>query len=262
MLDHHVHLSLRKDRFYNPIEKYLKNIEGTPVNSAIVFGDPRFIEDYNKLNEYVLKVSKNYNVRPFFILGPHNKEKLIEDIGKFDGVKVHIKFINATFNSDSKRFDFPSIPKYDINYLFDKKLLNVLVENQKPILFHTDEKKYFCDVNDIVKLKEIEKDLIIILAHCGRLCPSIIKNIKKYDPIYIDISPLNTFVKLVNEGKEFVYKNPNTKIDVNGIIKYLIKNVGYKRIIWGTDSPWCDVLGDGILSEIDIRKKYNFNELW
>jgi len=248
IIDHHVHLGLdtNKSGFSLTAEELMRKMNLYGIDKSIVFACPNITpkdkNPYQEENKKILAASRKYKqLIPFMFVNPFldTIDYLEKTQVMFSGFKVY-----ATANQMG----------YSYSKALDKKQMQMLIEIGKPMLFHTG-KVEGSRVDDLLCIIKASKGLIL-LAHSGRLFKQGLERVAKYDHVYIDISPIVTNIEL----EKILLAPPEerdlklSKINPQKVIDYL-ERLFNGRVIWGSDTPWCDnLIKEGYKREIEVRK--------
>jgi predicted TIM-barrel fold metal-dependent hydrolase len=254
MIDHHVHLgkdlhtgfSLSREDLFSRMDEY-------EVSGSVIFSCPGQEVKKNPYaleNEAILQAaSEDSRLIPFMFIHPFLDEiSYVEDISsEFRGFKLH-----------------PSVEgmKYDYKNLEDSDVAKFLISVEKPILFHTGYRSE-ARINSLEWMTRNSPGQIIY-AHCGDLIDEDLQRASNFENVYLDVSPM---ASMLNCGFFIEAKKRSEKIadlEVPIILNYLGSLFGKERILWGSDSPWCDNLHpNGYSSEVQIgriMKSNGFNK--
>ncbi len=203
----------------NSIEDLLETYElmfpGKSV-SPLIFSQVSLDVDLDACNAYIQACSLKYRIPSLVVTKPQQSGAELEELiqkGGFLGIKVYLNFAP------------PDIPEKEI-CIFDflpLHQLKVLDKLGLMVMLHIPRDRRLKDPVNISQLLEIERDypnLKLIVAHVGRAyCPEDVGNA----------------FELLSATKNMVFDfaaNTNT-----GVFRQLIKAVGPKRILFGSDLP-------------------------
>ncbi len=248
IIDHHVHLGFDlKTGFSLTAKDLLKKMDEYGIDRSIVFACPnlslRKRNPYLQANAKILKVSKNSSrLIPFMFVHP-----FLDDVEKIK--KLHGPFAGFKIYSSAQGME------YSYGDLTSSEQMKTILKTEKPILFHIG--KYAGErPSDLIEIAS-QTSFPIILAHCGRLFGKDLKEISKLKNVYLDVTPLQTSLEhsfFLKDQKEIPKKIRD--MDMEKILIYIEGLFGKERILWGTDTPWCDVLGSkGYGGEVEALKK-------
>lgn len=248
MIDHHVHLGKDNRTGFSLDPKTLSSrLDFFNIEKAIIFAcgsDPKnnITNPYRSSNEVVLKASYQDNrFIPFMFIHPL--------LDKLDYVE----------KNERNFFGFKFYPRAtDIEYHYGvvccKRILDLIIESHKPVIFHTGFREGN-RIKDLIWILERKKSPVVF-AHSGDLIDKDLKMASKYENVFIDISPLatmlerNFFIDLKRRSKGM------KELNIKKILKYLENLYSKERIIGGTDTPWCDnLIENGYEKEIDVLRK-------
>jgi len=249
IIDHHVHLGedVNKSGFSLSLTELIKKMNAFGIDKSVVFSCPNVVP--SKTNPYLTENEKIYaayqkepsRIIPFMFVHPilDDLEYIKQNQARFKGFKVY---------SSAKAMEY----SYEI--LEASKQMAFLASLNKPFLFHTSKADGGRIRNALNFIRSTRAPLAF--AHSGRLFHEDLKEASKYPHVFVDIAPLATNLDRLdvfmtspeNRAKEL-------KGDVEEVINYLSSMYG-TRIIWGSDTPWCDrILENGYSREIDILTK-------
>ena len=183
--------------------------------SALMFSMAESDDDLDTLNDYVTKSSQESGFPALIFASPkwdadEFKNKTLE--GGFIGAKVYLSLAPAYIPGNEIRvFDFAPIHQ-----------LQVLNDLGGILMLHIPRRNRLKDPVNLAQLLEIEKkypDIKLIIAHVGRAyCSEDIGN------AFDVLSKTNMFFDISANSNQFVFEQ-------------LIKAVGPKRILFGSDLP-------------------------
>ncbi|UCH02024.1 MAG: amidohydrolase family protein [Candidatus Bathyarchaeota archaeon] len=210
-----LHWRIPKGYRYYPIEFLKSDLDKADIHGAVVFAfceDVYRVEDSKearvKANKYILEAAKTAKyIYPFYFVW--NDYIIPDNLQKYAGIKWH------------RHYDEP-------NYYYNDpkcyEILERIKELSMPVLI---EDEY----NETVQFVEQNSNLNIIIPHCGKRMwiPSTNERL------------LENFHRM-----EVFFKKPNVYFDTGGvdpgipleIITKVIKRVGPKRVIMGSDTPY------------------------
>lgn len=205
------------------------------------------LANLNLLNE--IKERKIKNLLPFIIVNPNqNLEYIYDLIEKYNqyiyGIKIHTTSCECN----------PSL-------LSNKILVDVCEIYNLPLIFHTRacEKEYnYLSVLDFAKRNP---NLRVCISHLGGFDENFIENVKKYNNVFFDVSPLHYLCYYASIGnKKIISEN---KLNLNYInpeeVFVYFYNLLPNKILWGTDTPFgvINKCEDSYYEEIKIYNKIN-----
>ncbi len=204
----------------NPIEELIKTykilLPDAEVTPLIFSNVPRDCDEFEKYNNYVSEVSQKRNIPGLIFSHPEWSAETLEQkiiSGKFIGVKSYLSL--------SK----PEIPVADITIFdfFPKHHLEVLDKLGMIMMLHIPRNLRLKDPVNLKQMLEIEKkypNIKLIIAHVGRTyCKEDIGN--AFD--------------ILSETKNMMF---DFSANCNSyVFECLIKSIGTKRILFGTDMP-------------------------
>lgn len=201
-------------RVPNLLNAYLMMFPGKEVFPVCFPNSSR--EDFEQRNAYIAEELRRYdNIWGFLWTTPDwRKDELIEqmDQGRFNGIKPYLNMVKDIPVEDITIFDY--LPPHH---------LEAAEERGWVVMLHIPRKERLADPLNIQHLREISKDypeIKLIIAHIGRsYCPRQgirgIPALKDCKNLLFDISANNSQV----------------------VMELLIREVGPKRILFGSDMP-------------------------
>jgi len=246
MIDHHVHLGKDNRTGFSLDHKTLsKKLDSFNIENAIIFACPNQknkVNPYKDSNEEVLRASYQDNrFIPFMLVHPllDKINYLEKDQGKFLGFKFHPRAIDM---------------EYHYGFISSKRILDLIIESHKPVIFHTGFREGN-RIKDLIWILERKKSPVVFV-HSGDLIGEDLRIASKYEQVFIDISPLATMLEknfFVEPKKRDKYMK---ELSIEKILKYLKNLYGKERVIGGTDTPWCDnLIENGYEKEVDVLRK-------
>lgn len=184
--------------------------------TPLIFSQVSLDVDINACNDYIHECSIQYKLPSLILLKPHQSAAEIEEAiikGGFLGCKVYLNFAPPYIPEKEIRiYDF--LPPHQLKVLDKLGLI---------VMLHIPRDRRLKDEVNLCQLLEIERDypnLKLIVAHVGRAyCPEDVGNA----------------FELLSQTKNMVFDfaaNTNTTV-----FQQLIKAVGPKRILFGSDLP-------------------------
>jgi predicted TIM-barrel fold metal-dependent hydrolase len=208
IVDSHTHLGEDKDKHRMGAKKLITNMDSSGINKAIAFplNHPDYSKTFTKPNDIIYRAYKKYPERiiPFMRLNPRYDEWKTEYVNRveqgFVGIKLHPR---------SQRFRIGSPSSSEIFRLAEKE--------NRVVIIHTGFGVRKLAVNLKKTIKRFP-DLRLILAHAAFIdIQTVINDVKDNDNILFETSSLRIFD-----------------------LFELMKNVSYKKIIFGSDTPYYD----------------------
>jgi len=246
IIDHHVHLnSDPKIGFCLDWRTVSHRLDHYELDGAIIFSTPNVSysnkNPYLGVNRMILQASKDdKRLIPFSFIHP-----FYDETANFE--KEHEQFKGFKLHQRARHLE------YSYGQLHKSKVAEFIISTNKPVFFHTGYREG-ARIKDLSYVAENRKSHLVF-SHSGDLIDSDLRLVKKYENVYIDVSPLvtmierNFFVELPRRSTELRILN------ISNILNYLAKLFGKKRIIWGSDSPWCDnLIEEGYRKEVDVGK--------
>ncbi|HHW30997.1 MAG TPA: amidohydrolase [Clostridiaceae bacterium] len=203
----------------NPIEDLVETYKLMFPDKNVIpllFGQPSFDYDIDALNDYVEACAKEYKYPALALAVPDWSQEKFENVilkGGFLGCKVYLNFAAPYIPQDEIRiFDF--LPPHQ---------LEVLDKHGWVVVLHIPRKARLKDPVNLAQMLEIEKkypNVKLIIAHVGRAyCPEDVGNA----------------FEVLAETKNMMFDFcANTN---QWVFEQLIKAVGSKRILFGSDMP-------------------------
>ncbi len=249
IVDHHVHLgrdnktgySLNGKALFSKMDKY-------GIDRSVVFSCPNVVpldcNPYIDGNSFVLDAaSNNSRLIPFMFVHPHKDslEYLESAASLFEGFKIYS-------SAEGMAYDYSSLESSEI---FD-----FMSSSRKPLLAHTSLSGEG-SAKSLVNLASYYNGPFLV-AHAARLNLGDLELLSRHQNVHIDISPFSTMLENPNFlDKSYLKEECFSKLDPFAIVGYLYK-LFEGRLIWGTDSPWCDELSEkGYGKEVELFRKLN-----
>lgn len=182
----------------------------------LMFGSPSQNVDIDKANEYVSSVSRDTSYPSLMLAHPDmSQEKLFKEIKekKFLGIKVYLSFAPQYIPVNEIRI-------YDF---LPHKHLEVCNQLGLIVMLHIPRSQRFKDPVNLAQMIEIEKqykNIHLIIAHVGRA--------------YCNSDVGDAFEKLADAERMAFDISANTN---DWVFEQLIRHVGCKRILFGSDLP-------------------------
>jgi hypothetical protein len=247
IIDHHVHLGVdsNKTKYTLSKESLLEKMDIMGVDKSIVFPcpniPPRDKNPYLPYNQEIKDQTQNQSrLIPFMFVHPY-----LDDSKYISSMKESFKGF--------KLYNSAKDMEYEYNNIHNTETIKSISSESKPLIVHTSLFKGG-RARDLIPFIQSYSGPVAV-AHIARMSHSDLELISKIENVYIDLSPFNTMLK----NPHFLSLNeihPSIR-DLNPIeiIDYLTQMFG-NRIVWGTDSPWCDNLNfNGYKEEVDIFKE-------
>jgi len=203
----------------NPIEHLIETYKLMFPDKTVIpllFGQPSFEYDVDANNDYVEVCAKKYNYPALALAVPDWSQEKLESVimkGGFLGCKVYLNFAAPYIPQDEIRiYDF--LPPHH---------LEVLNKHGWIVVLHIPRKGRLKDPVNLAQMLEIERkypNVKLIIAHVGRAyCPEDVGNA----------------FEILSETKNMMFDFcANTN---QWVFEQLIKAVGPKRILFGSDMP-------------------------
>jgi len=206
IVDSHVHIGADKDNHKINSKQLIRKMDVAGINKSVCFplNNPEYSKTFSKPNDLILKAYKKYPERiiPFFRLNPKHeewKEELKKRVEQgFRGIKLH-----------------PRSQKFRINSKISREIIVKAEKHDLIVIFHTGfGVKYLGD--DIKNIVRRFRKVKFILGHSAFPdIKNVVKSVGEKENVLFETSSLRTFDLL----------------DV-------LKDVSYKRIIFGSDVPY------------------------
>ena len=243
MIDHHVHIGQdSRTGFTLSIERLQSQMALAGVEKSIVFPCPNVKPKTNPYQEANLGVVRgtegDAKLIPFMFVHPFlDEETYIQDFApEVQGFKLHQR---------AEGMD------YSYTDLMKSPIIPFLLDIGKPLLFHTGYREGARAKTLSTLIQNTSSP--IILAHAGDLIDGDLREVAQYNNVFIEVSPMAAMLELdfftgaENRAQEL------EELSATKILKYLEKLFGREKIVWGSDTPWCDNLTpEGYQKEIKI----------
>jgi predicted TIM-barrel fold metal-dependent hydrolase len=197
------------------IETYKRMFPGKNV-TPLIFGNPTVCENIDNANAYVRKVSEEHNIPSLILSHPQWSNSELEEkifTGNFLGVKPYLSYAAASIPAEEIGiYDF--LPHHQLEMLNKHSLI---------VMLHIPRAARLKDTVNLFQMNQIEKQypkIKLIIAHVGRAyC----------------LEDVGDAFGVLSETKNMMFDfsaNTNTRV-----FEELIKTVGPKRIMFGSDLP-------------------------
>jgi hypothetical protein len=255
MRDYHVHLINSRDEWGYIAEDLIRDMLLNDISSAYVFGDPRWPEEYSENNMWVLEQTEfartlvpGIRVQPFFLLSPETLGQFHEIGDNFDGVKLHLRYINFPY------FREPRKTRVIVSDILDRETVKMLVERNMPVVYHTGPDEHLSNPNDLLDLKEQYPELSIILAHFCRFDKRAIERVAELPNTYIDVSPMGVIPECIRQGLWFsgdydIIPTPEQRMAA------IASSLPPEKVLFGSDVPLFRMYGGTYEAEIAAYRK-------
>jgi hypothetical protein len=253
LIYHHIHLGFDNKTGYSlGTEGLLKRMDVQGVDKAVVFSCPNVPpldkNPYERENERVLTESFGEpKLIPFMFVHPY-----LDTPEYVNATKDHFKGFKIYSSARGIEYSYSKIQNTEV---FD-----VIRSTGKPLLVHTSlrEGGRARDLVEVIRRYSGP----VILAHLARLSSLDLDLVSGLKNSYLDLAPLNVllnnpqFLANTSELPEAI-----RDLSPEKIVNYL-KGRFTGRLIWGTDSPWCDHLSpDGYRGEVNLFKRLGLGEV-
>jgi len=182
---------------------------------------------YKSKNKKIIDSSKKYENRliPFATIDPRYPlcaKELQKITDKIRGVKIH-----------------PLVLSYNPKNLINTEIMDVIRENNLPLLFHCSLDEYSHPSN-VIELSKHYSSVNFIIAHCAMLDENSLKEVKNSRNVYIDTSLIKRFTKGYGSNKtlfEKVKTNKNIQYleKPEDVYRFLASEAGKDKLIFATD---------------------------
>jgi len=289
--DAHAHVGIdyfyykiKKDNEFNfPLEKLFKLMKENKVDKSIVSWCPSVKEItccsptdlFLEKNKIISKCPSCGKVVAELTHDPYRKYniQLAEEIKNQGLTEKIIPFfvihLQNPFLKEEIKFYLKNYKKFGLKFhtLTSKRSIltiqNELTRLKLPILVHTGTEEFTSPANLIEFAKNYSGN--VLMAHAARLSSKYLAEINSIDNLFVDITPLTSFYRRIKtkdfstilEGKES-FEDINSPED---IYYFLLKHVNYKKLLFGTDVPWCNKFGSGYSSEVSILNNLKIDQV-
>jgi predicted TIM-barrel fold metal-dependent hydrolase len=250
LIDSHVHLGkdYYKTGYSLSKEELLKKMDKFQIDKSIIFSCPNVFpfdkNPYEKENQFIINSAHTEpRLIPFMFVHPWKDtiEYIHSNQNFFKGFKIACNARNMEYCYDD---------------LFNNPVMNLISSMGKPLIVHIGLKERQRAKNLVQLLKRYKSK--VVLAHSARLFSYDLDLISKFPNVYLDLSPLNVLISC-NNFLPPASELPRIIKDKKPaeIINYL-SSLFEKRLIWGTDTPWCDNLClEGYEKEVKLYRELN-----
>jgi predicted TIM-barrel fold metal-dependent hydrolase len=195
------------------------------------------VDPYYSANKDLLDTVKKYKILiPFISFDPRfpDTSYFEELIPHCFGIKLHTFVCGFSIDNLTKTPYFELLEKFNL-----------------PLVIHSGQDE-FSKPENCIRLSDNYRGKIIV-AHGGRLFKDFLIQAKNRKNVYIDTSPMTYLFKDRNNPKKsLLTKEDSIKItSLDDLIIYLVENVGIDSIVFGTDSPYCEIEGSSYGKEVD-----------
>jgi predicted TIM-barrel fold metal-dependent hydrolase len=230
-IDSHVHLG-KDDRlgYELTLEELEHVIQVHNIDYAVVFPCPWDSSNptYVRRNKEIIEAAMQFsNLIPAFMINPLSS----------DSIKA---IRNLVENSEGvKAFKFyPPAQNYAPQMIIGSEIWNLAISYKLPLIFHTS--KIYEETAGILDVAE-KYPYPVIAAHAFRLHKDLLTKASTIPNLYVDISPMNTLISLVDSlavSKQIMpLELQNASLTPEFVTRYLF-NLMDSRLIWGSDLPW------------------------
>ena len=131
-----------------------------------------------------------------------------------------------------------------------------------PLLIHSGADSHSAP-SEIIKFAKGYKGNIL-MAHAARLSSKHLKEISRVPNLFVDVSPLTSFYKRILEKDYSTIlessKNFDEMLLPQDIYKYILKFCDPKKVLFGTDAPWCNHFGLGYEREVESLRSLDVSK--
>ena len=184
-----------------------------------------------KANIEMAKVAEKYpdRFRAYWVINPTYPERTEREIAQFSEMDG---FVGFKFLSDYHKYPLTG-PRYE-------PALKYADENGLLVLMHTWGQSQFDSPDLVEKLAGKYPNAIILMGHSG----------------------YGEWEKAIRIGKDYpnVYLELTAAYAVNGVIEWMVEEVGSNKMLFGTDLPWFDPhygIGCVLFSRISDKDRHN-----
>ncbi|VVB80131.1 Amidohydrolase [uncultured archaeon] len=287
VFDAHAHIGkdyfyykIRNNRVFNmPLKKLVKLMKSNGVEKTIVSQCPSIKEitccsptDLIKKGKYIESTCPKCNrIVSVSKVDPYRKYnlRLIKEIEKqnLNGkiIPFFVIHLQNPFFKEEIDFYLKNYKNFGIKfhtYASKRSVLDILPYINKlkvPILIHTGPEKFTDPKNVIEFAKQYPGK--VLMAHSARLSKKYLQEINFIENLFVDITPLTSFYnRIINQDFSTILENKESFQKIKSpqdLYTYLLENVSYQKLLFGTDIPWCNYFGKGYAEEIKILLKLN-----
>jgi predicted TIM-barrel fold metal-dependent hydrolase len=156
----------------------------------------------------------------------------------------------SAFAGAKLKCNVPSM-SYSYSDLRNNDVMEHLARAGIPVVFHTGVQEG-ARASDVLWFVEKTRG-VVVLAHSARLREADLKQLEGHGNVFIDVSPLATMVACDLFVERAMRPTPYATVTVGGVLDYLYKAFGGERVLWGSDSPYCDnMLKCGFEEELEV----------
>lgn len=231
LIDCHVHIGKDDRMGYELTSTELQRIMKLHnVEYAVIFPCPW---DYSKptyahKNETIIQVANEFNnLIPALLIDPTSLDSII----------LSIQLIESSSKVKALKF-YPPAQNYDPQSVISSKIWETAILYQLPLIFHTS--LVYEQTAGILDVAE-KYPYPVIAAHAFRLSNQLLMRASRIPNLYIDVSPMNTFIALANTlavpNKERPRELQDTFLNPKVVTEYLFELMK-GQLIWGSDLPW------------------------
>lgn len=245
IFDCHIHIGFgqsivgkKKDDFFVSFEEMIQYLNRFGIQKGLIFPFPNPKISSIKTNEYIVKCVNKCEEKLYGLLyfsWNEDPEELIQFINP------NIVGIGEIHSSFSRR-SLAEIPDTLLEIIKEKKWI-LLIDSSISELGHP---------RHVVKFAKDNPDIPIICAHMARLFHEEILVIAELENVYLDISGINILSKdsCRLAPPNLRYSSLRGAISPCDILEYLLRFVGRKKIVWGSDFPFPQFFGGRLNSEL------------
>jgi len=182
-------------------------------------------DPFRALNIQIIEESKCYNGRIYpFVYLSLSPNTIQEEIKYFQNNYAH------------QYYGYKIHPSISMQQLGSIDGLST----ELPIIIHTKNDNYSNPAEAFEFAKKYKG--YVILAHLCDLNIDILKSIKSFDNILVDMSPFVDICERIHNNTNDLYAPESFRTMKNADIFYeLVRIVGADKIVFGSDAPWCNL---------------------
>ncbi|MHB8581061.1 MAG: amidohydrolase family protein [Ignavibacteriaceae bacterium] len=195
----------------NKIKEIIEIAELYGIKKMCVSHMFTFLYDSKEGNSLTLNAVNEFSDLFFFggVLDPRWSESIIET-----------EYLNINSKVSMWNELHPALHQYPISGNGYRVILDLIKNNPKPVLFHTDESDQYSKPGQLYELIKLYPEIPFILGHSGNVIGGFeiaVKIAKKYDNAFLD----STFSR-----------------NYFGLMKWIIGKAGSDKILFGSDIPF------------------------
>ncbi len=230
VIDMHAHLGPYQGIYFpNPWRDIIRTMDRCGVRMVVSSSHAALIDTREniKMADIVTKYPNRF--RAYWVINPNYPERTQREIEQFSEIKGLVGF---KFLSDYHKFSLTD-PRYEL-------ALKYADEHELLILMHTWGNSSYDSPSLVEKLASKYSHVTFLMGHSG----------------------YGEWEKSIQVAKDYpnVYLELTAAYAVNGVIDWMVKEVGSHKIVFGTDLPWFDPhygIGCVIFSRITDKDRHN-----